>query len=205
MLSTSTMSILDADSSDRSSNPYSSYKKGKTKSVILPLIGVVLLIVLTAGGVIYLAKVKPEVLGLAKNIQAENKKDLDNTVKMVGKLMLLPTETPTLATVNDLNKVRGQDFFKNAAVGDKVLVYTGAKKAILYRPSNNKIIEVGVVNIPSGSAQGPTLTPSAPANQSQVSGATNEIPFIPTATPQIPTVTPVPTVALPSATPTPVI
>lgn len=66
----------------------------------------------------------------------------------VGKIIELPEdETPTVATVTDLEKVKEQAFFRNAQNGDKVLIFTNAKKAFLYRPSANMIIEVGVINI----------------------------------------------------------
>lgn len=79
-------------------------------------------------------------------------------VDAVGRLMTLPTnETPTVATVQDKTKLANQPFFVNAQNGDKVLIYTGAKKAILYRPSINKIIDVAPVNI------GPAATGSATA------------------------------------------
>ena len=68
-------------------------------------------------------------------------------IEMVGKLILLPNEQPTIATVTDPSKLSDQIFFKNAKVGYKVLVYSVAKKAILYDPISNKIIEVGPVNI----------------------------------------------------------
>lgn len=63
-------------------------------------------------------------------------------VAQIGAIMLLPEgETPTVATVIDLDALAGQPFFVNAKVGDKVLVYSEAHKAILYRPSDGRIIE----------------------------------------------------------------
>ena len=60
----------------------------------------------------------------------------------ISRFMELPTdEEPTLATVTDNEKLKDQDFFKNAQNDDKVLIYAKAHKAILYRPSTNKVIE----------------------------------------------------------------
>lgn len=79
-----------------------------------------------------------------------NQKVIDEVVKKVGRHILLPTgEQPTLATVSDVTKVKGQPFFINAANGDKVLIYTQARKAILYRPSKDIIVEVAPLNIDS--------------------------------------------------------
>ena len=64
-------------------------------------------------------------------------------IKQVSRHILLPSgEQPTVATVSDASKVRNQAFFTNSASGDKVLVYAQAKKAYLYRPSIDRIIEV---------------------------------------------------------------
>lgn len=69
--------------------------------------------------------------------------EIKATVKKVSQIMELPTdETPTIATVSDKSKLAQQDFFKHAENGDKVLIYAKAQKAILYRPSTNKIIDV---------------------------------------------------------------
>jgi hypothetical protein len=74
-------------------------------------------------------------------------------VKRVGRHILLPSgEQPTVATVSDASKVRNQAFFANAANGDKVLVYAQAKKAYLYRPSIDRVIEVAPL-APSQSSQ----------------------------------------------------
>lgn len=68
-------------------------------------------------------------------------------VAKVGKLINLPLgENPTVATVTDIEKLANQPFFNNAENGDKVLIYKTSNKAILYRPSTNKVIEVTVIN-----------------------------------------------------------
>jgi hypothetical protein len=68
------------------------------------------------------------------------------TIQAVGKLMVLPDEVPTVATVTDLEKLKDQVFFKNAKIGDKVLIYLKAQKAILYDSESNKIIELAPLN-----------------------------------------------------------
>lgn len=79
--------------------------------------------------------------------QKEAQKELQATIVAIGKLMVLPTdESPTMATVSDPEKLKGQSFFIHAQKGDKVLIYSASQKAILYNPSLNKIVEVAPVN-----------------------------------------------------------
>ena len=73
--------------------------------------------------------------------------EVDSVVAKVQVLIELPDEEPTLATVSDVEKLKDQAFFANAQNGDKVLIFQKAEKAILYRPSTNKIIEVGPITI----------------------------------------------------------
>lgn len=68
--------------------------------------------------------------------------------KRVGELMFLPQdELPTIATVSDPEALKNQSFFVDAKKGDKVLIYSNAKKAILYDPVANKIITIAPVNL----------------------------------------------------------
>ena len=98
---------------------------------------------------------------IQKDPSAISQKEIKTITERIGKFMELPEgETPTLATVSDREKLKGQQFFSNAKNGDKVLVYPKAKKAILYRPSSGKIIEVA--NLTSGNrTEPPAAEPAA--------------------------------------------
>jgi hypothetical protein len=181
------------DPTERSEQQYNSNsewsedkKSGKVKMLLKNLFYLIALALIVAGTA-YAIKTKPEILGLSKPADTESQKEAEEIIAKVGKIIQLPAdEQPTIATVNELEKVREQQFFKNALIGDKVLVYQTAKKAFLYRPSENKIIEVGVVNI---------------SNEGQVAGDSSDIQVIsPTPLPtNPPVVTSSPT---PTLTPT---
>ncbi len=85
---------------------------------------------------------------LKANPQAVTDKENAALVAKLGQLILLPAnEQPTIATVADPSKLTDQPFFANAKTGDRVFIYTNAKKAILYDEVANKIIEVAPINI----------------------------------------------------------
>lgn len=93
---------------------------------------------------------------LQKKLSNPNISAAEETQKLIeklGKLIELPTdEVPQVATVSDPEKLKDQAFFARAKAGDKVLFYTNAKRAILYDPVANKIIDVAPVNISTQSA-----------------------------------------------------
>lgn len=76
------------------------------------------------------------------NPSTASQDELKNIVQKIGKFMDIPSEEPTLATVSDKEKLKSQVFFSNAENGDKVLIFTKSQRAILYRPSTGKVIEV---------------------------------------------------------------
>lgn len=96
--------------------------------------------------------------------------ELKGIVENVSKLMELPQEVPTLATVSDIDKLKTeQTFFQKGQNGDKVLLYVKSKLAVLYRPKTNKIINIGPLNIANPTPteadtstvdQGADITPS---------------------------------------------
>ena len=84
------------------------------------------------------------------NSKTSGQDERQQILNEVSKYLALPKETPTLATVNDASKLKSQEFFKNAQNGDKVLIFSNAGRALLYRPSTHKIIDYSKVNINTG-------------------------------------------------------
>lgn len=102
-----------------------------------------------------------EYSGLKKEPDKAAVEEVNKLVAIVGKLIVLPAgETPTVATVADPEKLQDQDFFAKAKTGDKVLIYANAKKAILYNPETNKIVEVAPINIGATVAPTPISKPA---------------------------------------------
>ena len=73
--------------------------------------------------------------------------EVQQLTSSIDKYINLPQETPTLATVKDVSKLQGQQFFQDAQNGDKVLIFPKAGKAVIIRPSTNKVIEFSQVSI----------------------------------------------------------
>lgn len=95
--------------------------------------------------------------------QAEAKKQSQDLLGKVGQLIALPTdEEPTIATVSDLSKLENKPFFKNAQLGDKVIIYSKSRKAILYRPTDNKIIELAPLINDQESTPSAITSPATP-------------------------------------------
>ena len=88
-----------------------------------------------------------------KSQEQLSKATLDNTeflVNKVGQLTIIPdNEIPSVATISQKEQLPDQPFFQSAQQGDKLLVFNKSRKAILYRPSVNKIVEVTSVNFDS--------------------------------------------------------
>ena len=84
----------------------------------------------------------------AIRITTDTKEEIVQLVETIGMMMELPNdETPTLATVTDREKLADQPFFQKSENGDKVLIYTNAGRANLYRPSVGKIVDVTAINV----------------------------------------------------------
>lgn len=126
----------------------------KIKKFIIPAI--IILVVLILGGSTYYFY--DQFTKLKQDPQRIARQETETLIARVSQLIVLPEgEEPTIATVSDTERLKDQPFFAKAKVGDKVLIYTNAKKAILYDPVNNKIVEVAPINI--GASQSTSTTP----------------------------------------------
>ncbi|MDQ5932679.1 MAG: hypothetical protein QG649_764 [Patescibacteria group bacterium] len=84
--------------------------------------------------------------------------DLNDVTVVQGKIerhVILPAnEVPALVTVTDPEKI-DTPFLKQAQKGDKVLIYQNNRKAIIYRPNVDRLIDIGpvVIDSPKGGSQ----------------------------------------------------
>lgn len=137
------MDILNNDTNNNTDTSIiNTARKYIKQHILVVLIGVT---VLSSGAAVYFYN---QYSAPQQNPDKVAQDEVNKLVAQVGKLIILPEgETPILATVADPEKLKDQVFFTKAKIGDKVLIYTNAKKAILYNPESNKIVEVAPINI----------------------------------------------------------
>ena len=125
---------------------YNKFFKRVPKNVRRLTLGLTLLVVLLLVSMFFLLK-QLEIYR-APALSAEDK--VKQIVEKVSYVAVLPSnEVPTVATVSDPSKLTNQPFFVNAKAGDEVLIYPVAKRAVLWRPSDNKVVEISaLVTVP---------------------------------------------------------
>lgn len=125
------------------------------------LIGVIVLILgLIVGPSYYFYSKYQRAQLLLKNPNQAAQEQKRAILDKVAKLIDLPNdEDPTLATISDKDKLANQPFFSKAKNGDIVIIYTNTRKAIIYDPLANKIIDVSAISIGSASATPVVSTP----------------------------------------------
>lgn len=125
-------------------------ERTKSKSAMkFVSVGLILLILFGgyAGAYYFYNKYKQTKIVL-DNPSIATQKEVKEVVDKLGIIMELPTdEDPSVATVLDKEKIKDQPFFAKAENGDKVVIYSKAKIAILFRMAANKIINVSPVSL----------------------------------------------------------
>lgn len=150
-------------------NILTSTMMGKYKNLIFGLaLAAVVGLAIAAFSFYQYQKTQKELQAIKKTMTSSQKANNDQVTKIVaevGKIMKLPEgELPTMATISDIAKLKDQPFFQNGKNGDILLVYNQAGKAILYNPTDKRVVEVAPVGSASPSpsirpGSSPTPTP----------------------------------------------
>ncbi len=121
------------------------------------LVIVIIIIIIIAGIVYYV--VQPKTVGnvpasgvVASGTPAANATATAQVQSVLAKLathMVLPTgETPQIGQIDDpVQATKAQPFVAGAIKGDLLIVYVKARKAIVYSPSRDLIVNVGPVSM----------------------------------------------------------
>jgi hypothetical protein len=127
------------------------------KASVRVFLGILALVaVASIVGNIYLSR---QVRALKQDPQQATQESVDKLLKEVSQLIFLPEgEIPNVVTVADPERLKDQPFFANAKVGDKLLIYTNARKAFLYNPTDKKLVEVAPLLINQDQPAAPSAT-----------------------------------------------
>ncbi len=152
------------DPIETTKEPYSTKTGMKKKSLRKYITIVLILLVLVLGGmVIYLYKHQDSATAQSQ----ASLKEAKSLAEKVGKHIVLPNdEIPTVATVSDPDALKDQSFFVDAKKGDKVLIYSNAKKAILYDPVQDRVVTIAPLTTDTAQknvAPAPTISSPEPA------------------------------------------
>ena len=77
--------------------------------------------------------------------------EADSTVRDIGERIILPNSAPRIGKISDITQFTQDPFLSQAEVDDIVLFYPHdglTVKAILWRPSVKKIVDVALVTLP---------------------------------------------------------
>jgi len=128
------------------------------KRIVLPLFAALFVVLAVAPSLYFYRQYAALKRQVSQGAQTEDQKVY---IEKAARHIVMPEgETPTVLTVTDKERLSGQAFFAHAKNGDKVIVFSAAKKAFLYDPDADRIIEVGPV-IASGSGSIAEVVPTA--------------------------------------------
>ncbi|HEV7453912.1 MAG TPA: hypothetical protein VGO07_01500 [Candidatus Saccharimonadales bacterium] len=129
-----------------------------TRNVLLAGSGLIVVLLVAVGALFV------KYNNLKKNPSGSASVTSNRIVQEVSKIYAVPTgEQPTVALVQDKTKLKNQPFFKAADNGDYILVYTNSKLAMIYREKENKLMNVGPINISGNNAAAGKSTGAAGA------------------------------------------
>lgn len=150
-------------------------RASKARRILVQRIFIVAFVLVLIAGAYYFMQYQK----LKNDPAIEAREEAQKVVKELSKLMIVPEEaSPIIATVSDKDQLAGQPFFQNAENGDQVVIFPASMKAVLYRPSTHKIVDIaplagaGAPQVPQ--AQAPL--PPEPDEETAVTEPEDEAP-----------------------------
>lgn len=94
------------------------------------------------------SSILPDMQQAGKPNNDEKIETVEGLMNKISKLIKFSKEDldPVMATVTSETDLTGLPFYAKVQVGDELLVFKKSGKNILYRPSTNEIINIGIVN-----------------------------------------------------------
>jgi hypothetical protein len=117
------------------------FKRPNTKIIIIVAAAIFVVLAAVAGFFAW------QFFSLKSSPNKENDETIAKITGEVGNIYMLPSEKPTVAQVQDKEKLKDQAFFAKAENGDYILIYSEAKLALLYRQKDRKLVNVGPITI----------------------------------------------------------
>lgn len=108
------------------------------KNKLILVLSLIILLLIVSFTIYFLSKRNAIEYGFNNEMNKENTALLEK----VKRLYLTPDEEPTIATVSDPELLKEQSFFTLSEKDDKVFIFLKSGRAVLYRPSIDKIVEI---------------------------------------------------------------
>jgi hypothetical protein len=115
------------------------HKTGSGRKTVIVLLLVLLLLAAGCSALFFI-----------KYKQAVNKAPANERQQILSKIepiIALPDEQPELSTVLDTTKLTNQTLRQRANNGDKLLIYSKAKRLVIYRPSSGKVVDMLTIQV----------------------------------------------------------
>lgn len=109
---------------------------------LIIVVAIVFVVVAVAAGFFAL-----QFFALKSNPEIADDEASKRIISKVENIYMLPEGQPTVAKVQDKDKLNGQVFFDKAENGDYLVIYSDAKLALLYREEANKLVNVGPISV----------------------------------------------------------
>lgn len=120
-------------------------RKGGFSKLILGLLFLALIAgVAVTGYMYYQTRQQLEALSTPQGQQRLSEQEIAAVLSQLGKLTLLPDESPVVATIIDADFLATQSaFYQQSQNGDKLVIFPQAKKAFVFSPERNIIVNSG--------------------------------------------------------------